>query len=146
MADTRTGGDGDSSRGDPPLHAALGIEVDSVGGGVAIYRVTRVPASQAGIDGGAARAVSSFAVTTAADLALVSAVSSAIDHTREVMNGTAEMNLTYLALPSGEVTVRGAVLDRGEGMAVVDVVASDDDGVVVARGRGTYAIRQRADR
>jgi acyl-coenzyme A thioesterase PaaI-like protein len=95
----------------------------------------------AGIDGGSA-GISSFVVTTAADLALVSAVSSAIDHSREVMNGTAEMNLTYLALPRGEVSVRGEVLERGYAMAVVDVVASDEDGAVIARGRGTYAIRE----
>lgn len=128
--------------GIPRLHAALGIEVESVRDGVAVYRCTSVPASEAGIDGGHAGAVSSFVVTTAADLALVSAVSSAIDHRREVMNGTAEMNLTYLALPRGEVSVRGEVLERGDAMAIVDVVASDDDGTVIARGRGTYAIRE----
>lgn len=127
--------------GIPRLHAALGIEVESVRDGVAVYRCTRVAASEAGIDGGGG-AVSSFVVTTAADLALVSAVSSAIDQRREVMNGTAEMNLTYLALPRGEVSVRGEVLERGDAMAVVDVVASDDDGTVIARGRGTYAIRE----
>jgi acyl-coenzyme A thioesterase PaaI-like protein len=127
--------------GIPRLHHELGIEVESVRGGVAVYRCTRVPASVAGIDGGSA-GISSFVVTTAADLALVSAVSSAIDHSREVMNGTAEMNLTYLALPRGEVSVRGEVLERGDAMAVVDVVASDEDGAVIARGRGTYAIRE----
>jgi acyl-coenzyme A thioesterase PaaI-like protein len=128
----------------PRLHTALGVEVESVGGGVAVYRVTRVPASEAGIDGGEVGAVSSFVVTIVADLALVSAVSSAIDSAREVMNGTAEMNLTYLALPCGEVTVRGEVIERGAAMAVVDVVASDQDGSVIARGRGTYAIRAAA--
>ena len=132
--------------GIPRLHAELGIEVDSVRDGVAVYRVTCVPASEAGIDGGAAGAVSSFVVTTAADLALVSAVSSAIDHRREEMNGTAEMNLTYVALPRGEVSVRCEVLERNASMAIVEVVANDEDGSVVARGRGTYAIRQLASR
>ena len=132
--------------GIPRLHAELGIEVDSVRDGVAVYRVRCVPASEAGIDGGAAGAVSSFVVTTAADLALVSAVSSAIDHRREEMNGTAEMNLTYVALPRGEVSVRGEVLERNASMAIVEVVANDEDGSVVARGRGTYAIRQQTPR
>ena len=131
-------------RGVRGLHTALGIELDSVGGGVAVYRATRVPASEAGIDGGSADAVSSFVVSTVADLALVSAVASAIDHKREAMNGTAEMNLTYLTLPRGEVSVRAAVLERDESMAIVEIVARDEDGSVIARGRGTYAIRGQA--
>ena len=69
MADAATG-----QRGVPGLHTALEIELDSVGGGVAVYRATRVPASEAGIDDGSADTVSSFVVSTVADLALVSAM------------------------------------------------------------------------
>ena len=125
-----------------PLNRALGVRAEEIAEGFARYRVVRVPGSAAGIDGNDAReGVSSFAITTAADLALVSAVSTTVQAGRDVMNGTAEMNLTYVAQPSGEVVVTATVVHRGALLAVVDVRIEGDDGAPIAYGRGSYAIR-----
>lgn len=119
-----------------PLHVALGITGDDVGEGFARYRVEALEAGAAE-DG----TVSNLALTTAADLALVTAVSTLIEDGREAMNGTAEMNVTYVAKPRGAVTVEGRVLHKGPRLAVITVEALDESGALVATGRGTYSIR-----
>jgi acyl-coenzyme A thioesterase PaaI-like protein len=135
-----------------PLHRALGVRADEIGEGFTQYRVTVTPASAGGLDGpatvgsadetaGAQARVSTFAITTAADLALVSAVSTTVTRTRDTMNGTAELNLTYVRLPEGEALVRATVLHRGRTEAVIDIRVTDERGEVVAYGRGTYSIR-----
>lgn len=119
-----------------PLYVALGISGEEVGEGFARYRVEA-------LRGGAAPdgTVSNLAVTTAADQALVTAVSTMIEDGREAMNGTAEMTLTYVAKPQGAVTVESRVLHKGRRLAVMTVEALDESGALVATGRGTYSIR-----
>ncbi|MPZ99572.1 MAG: hypothetical protein GEU80_09610 [Dehalococcoidia bacterium] len=125
-----------------PLNRALGLRAEEIAEGFTRYRVVRVPGSAAGIDGNEApEGVSTFAITTAADLALVSAVSTTVQSGRDVMNGTAEMNLTYVAQPLGEAVVTATVVHRGALLAVVDVRVEDDEGAPIAYGRGSYAIR-----
>src|SRR5690606_4387774 len=52
-----------------PLNRALGVRAEEIAEGFARYRVVRVPGSAAGIDGNdAPEGVSTFAITTAADL------------------------------------------------------------------------------
>ncbi len=131
-----------------PLHRALGIRADAIGEGMTQYRVVRAPGAAGGIDGAAggdAERVSTFAITTAADLAIVTATSTTIDRRRETMNGTAELNLTYVAHPRGEALVRATVVHRAARMAVADVRVTDTDGVPVAYGRATYSIRPGAE-
>ena len=127
-----------------PLNRALGIRADEIGEGFVQLRVVRVPGSTGGIDGvtddDAAR-VSTFAISTAADLAVVSATGTTINRLGETMNGTAELNLTYVALPQGEAIVRGTVLHRAPTFAVVELRVTDDGGAPVAYGRGTYVVR-----
>jgi uncharacterized protein (TIGR00369 family) len=122
-----------------PLHRALGLRAGELGEGFSEFRVVRAPASE-GPEG-----VSTFAVTTAADIALVSAVSTTIRRTQDQMNGTAELNLTYIANPRGEALVRATVLHRGRTGAVVEVRVTDEGGATVAFGRGTYSIRPGAE-
>ncbi len=116
-----------------PLFIALGITGDDVREGFAGYRV----APLRGGDG----AVDSLAVTTAADQCLVTAASTLVVQGREEMNGTAEMNLTYVAEPRGAVIVEGTVVDKGAHLCVITVEVRDEAGTLIATGRGTYAIR-----
>ena len=59
------------------------------------------------------------------------------------MNGTAELNLTYVDAPQGPVSVRGTVIHRAGQLALVDVELRNAAGGLVAKGRGSYAIRQK---
>ncbi len=119
-----------------PLFAALGITGDNVGEGYARYRVSPLRAGAAE-DG----TVSTLAITTAADQALVAAISTLIVDGKEAMNGTAEMSITYLARATGAVVVDSRVLHKGERVSVMTVEARDESGAMVATGRGTYSIR-----
>ena len=87
-----------------PLFIALGITGDDVREGFARYRV-------APLDGGDG-AVDTLAVTTAADQCLVTAASTLVVQGREEMNGTAEMNLTYVAEPRGAVAMAKAYITK----------------------------------
>lgn len=119
-----------------PLFVALGITGGDVREGFASYRVDPVDL----LDGGEG-AVDSLAITTAADQCLVTAASTLVVQGREEMNGTAEMNLTYLAEPRGAVIVEGTVVHKGSHLCVITVEAKDEAGTVIATGRGSYAIR-----
>jgi acyl-coenzyme A thioesterase PaaI-like protein len=116
-----------------PLFVALGITGDDVAEGFARYRVDPMEGGDGVVD--------TLAITTAADQCLVTAASTLIEQGREEMNGTAEMNITYVAEPQGAVMVEGTVLHRGSHLTVITVEAKDEAGAVVAAGRGSYAIR-----
>ena len=118
-----------------PLSRALGLHAEDIGEGWARFRVDAVEASA---DGGGS--VHSFATTVAADLCLVAAASTTIDRERE-MNGTAEMNLTYVRSPCGGALVTGQVLHRAPHLAIVDLEVRDQSGELVAKGRGSYSVR-----
>jgi acyl-coenzyme A thioesterase PaaI-like protein len=123
----------------PPLRHLLGIHPERRGAGWVQYRVARPPGSAGQPDG----PLATFAITTAVDLAIVDAVSTAIDPGEVSMNGTAELNLTYVAAPRGDVTVRATVLHRGDRIVVVEARVTDGHGDAVAVGRGTYSLRPR---
>ena len=116
-----------------PLFVALGITGDDVSEGAARYRIDPVE--------GGGGVVDTLAITTAADQCLVTAASTLIEQGREEMNGTAEMNLTYVAQPQGAVIVEGTVVHKGSHLAVITVEAKDETGAIIATGRGSYAIR-----
>ena len=123
----------------PPLGRLLGIHPERRGAGWVQYRVVQPPESVAA----AGDPLATFAITTAVDLAIVDAVGTAIDPGEVSMNGTADMNLTYVAAPQGDVAVRATVLHRGDRLAVVEARVTDERGNAVAFGRGTYSLRPR---
>lgn len=136
---------------DTPLHRLLGIRADQRGAGFVQYRIVPAPGSTAGADGSlradaGADGVSTFAITTAVDIAVVDAVSTAIDRRATTMNGTAELNLTYIDAPRGAATVRATVLHCGDRVATVEARVTDSRGITVAFGRGTYSLRPGAER
>ncbi|MEZ4502074.1 MAG: PaaI family thioesterase [Dehalococcoidia bacterium] len=120
-----------------PLYRALGIRPDDIGEGYAQFIVEPTDASADGRG-----SVLSFAATTAADQCILDATVTTLDREREETNGTAEMNLTYLETPSGVLTVRGEVAGRGRNLSIVDLTVRNGSGVVIAFGRGSYAVRQ----
>ncbi len=119
-----------------PLHRALGIRARDIDAG-AMELV--VDSSEVGAGG----SVLTWALTVAADLVVVGAASTSLDPAREEMNGTAELNLTYVETPHGTVSVRGTVIHRAGQLALVDIELRDAAGGLVAKGRGSYAIRQK---
>lgn len=127
-----------AAAGSRRLGSALGIRPDDIGEGFAQYVVEPVAAN---VD--ANGVVRSFALTVAADLAVVDAVSTTLNHDREEMNGTAELNITHVDAPSGPVTVRGSVLHAASHLRMVDIELRAEDGRLLAKGRGSYAVRPR---
>ena len=119
-----------------PLSGALGLHAEDIGEGWARFRVDAVEASADG-DG----SVHSFAITVAADLCLLAAASTTIDREREDLNGTAEMNLTYVRSPRSGALVTGRVLHRAPHLAIVDLEVRERSGELVAKGRGSYSVR-----
>ena len=83
-------------------------------------------------------APTTFALTAAVDITLVRAVSTTVQPPQE-MNGTAELNVTYLRPPNGTAQVHCEVMGLSETVRLVDFTVRDSDGVL-ARGRGTYAV------
>ncbi len=123
-----------------PLNRALGIRARHIEAGT-VELVVEPSEANAGIS--EFDAAFGFALTVAADLALVGAASTSVDLAREEMNGTAELNLTYVDAPLGPVGVRGTVIHRAAQLALVEIELRDAAGGLVAKGRGSYAIRQK---
>ena len=86
-----------------------------------------------------AAGATTFALTTAVDMALVRAAGSTVAPPEE-MNGTAELNVTYLRPSSGPARIEAEVVGRSPTLRLVEFSVLDRDGIV-ARGRSSYAIR-----
>jgi len=84
---------------------------------------------------------STFAITTAVDIALVRAASTTVAPPEE-MNGTAELNVSYLRTPTSTAHVSCEVIGRSATSRLVEFAVADDAGEF-ARGRSTYAVRVR---
>ena len=110
---------------------ALGIERLEAANGMARYRVDELTKYSH---------CQTLAITTAVDLALVRAASTAIDHDTEEMNGTVEYNISYFKNPVGEAIVTANVSGRGANIAVVEVSITDANQTLFALGRGTYSV------
>ena len=124
---------------DRALLSVLGIVGHDLGEGWCEYRISPTPASSDGRG-----SVSSFATTVAADMGVLVAATSTVDTDFEENSGTAELNMTYIEPPEGDLVVRSEVAAVARTMRIVLVSVRDSRGVLVAQGRGTYAIRQKS--
>jgi acyl-coenzyme A thioesterase PaaI-like protein len=86
----------------------------------------------------------SFALTTAVDIALVRAAATTVAPPEE-MNGTAELNVTYLRAAAGTAHVACQVVGRSSTARLVEFTVADAAGEF-ARGRSTYAVATRRPR
>jgi acyl-coenzyme A thioesterase PaaI-like protein len=118
------------------LLRVLGIVGVDVGEGWAEYRITPTAASTDGRG-----SVASFATTIAADMGVLVAATTSLDTDIEENNGTAELNMTFVGQPEGELRVRCEVASGSPFMRVVLATAHDARGVLTAHGRGTFAVR-----
>lgn len=121
------------------LLRVLGIVGHDLGEGWCEYRIAVTPASSDGRG-----SVSSFATTVAADMGVLVAATSTVDTDFEENSGTAELNMTYIEPSEGELVVRSEVAAVARTMRIVVVSVRDARGVLVASGRGTYAVRQKS--
>lgn len=120
------------------LLRVLGIVGEGVGEGWAEYRIEPTDASSDGRG-----SVSSFATTIAVDMGVLVAATTDLDTDIEENNGTAELNMTFVERPVGPLLVRCEVVSAATFMRVVLATVRDERGVVIAHGRGTYAVRPR---
>lgn len=120
---------------DRPLNRVLGIAEGSAADGRATCRVVAV---------GDELAPTTFAVTSAVDIALVRAAATTVEPPEE-MNGTAELNVSYLRPPSSTADVACQVVGRSPTARLVEFTVADARGEF-ARGRSTYAVRMRRPR
>lgn len=116
-----------------PLHRLMGLANERASEGRAACEVR--PAS-------GERAPSSFALTTAVDILLVRAAATSVTAPEEEMNGTAELNVTYIRAAVGAAMVEAHVVGRSSSMRVLEFTVSDAEGPL-AFGRSTYAVRTR---
>ncbi|MGE0227090.1 MAG: hypothetical protein AB7I38_09990 [Dehalococcoidia bacterium] len=82
-----------------------------------------------------------LALSYAVDVAALGAVIAQVDPEREQPNGTASLHLNFLDVPSGPVTVEGRVVYWQVPSALIEVVAKDADGALIARGVSPYSLR-----
>lgn len=120
---------------DRPLNRLLGIVDGDAADGRATCDVEAGPGDQA---------PTTFAITSAVDIALVRAASTTVAPPEE-MNGTAELNVSYLRPASGRAQVSCHVVGRSPTARLVEFSVADAAGEF-ARGRSTYAVRTRRPR
>lgn len=122
-----------------PLHEFLGLELEAQRDG---YCRIVLPIGQR-TRGGVGGSVHGGILATLVDIVTIGAVASAIGP-NDLMNGTAELNISYLRPTLGaRVVADGRVLKKGRSLAVVDAECSDGAGRLFAKGRAQYALRQR---
>ena len=121
-----------------PLTRALGITGHDYGAGYVEQRIVPTPVSDDGRG-----SVLSFAITVSADLCVLGAVITTLDEAVEETNGTAALSMNYVDAPRSAVLVRGEVVHHGRNLRLIEITATDEGGRVVARGRGSYAVRQK---
>jgi uncharacterized protein (TIGR00369 family) len=126
-----------------PLHAYLGLDLEEQNDGYCRVVLHTGPQTRGGVGG----SVHGGIMATLVDIATMTAVASVVDHRAEEMNGTAELNISYLRPALGAIVVaEGRVLKKGKTLVVVDVDCSDGKGRLFAKGRAQYALRQQAPR
>jgi uncharacterized protein (TIGR00369 family) len=125
------------------LHDYLGIRVVEQRDGYSRLTMRTSERTRGGVGG----SVHGGILATLVDVATLVSVASAVGPDQQ-MNGTAELNISYLRPALGEVVVtEGRVLKLGRTLAVVDVDISDGKGRLFAKGRVQYSLRsKRADR
>ncbi|HLZ68325.1 MAG TPA: PaaI family thioesterase [Dehalococcoidia bacterium] len=122
-----------------PLHKFLDLALEAQRDGYCRIVLRMGPQTRGGVGG----SVHGGIIATLVDIVTIGAVASAIEP-HDVMNGTAELNISYLRPALGaQVVAEGRVLKKGRSLAVVDAECSDGAGRLFAKGRAQYALRQR---
>jgi acyl-CoA thioesterase len=124
-----------------PMHDFLGLELEAQRDGYCRIVLPIGSRTRGGVGG----SVHGGILATLVDIVTIGAVASAIGP-NDLMNGTAELNISYLRPALGaRVVAEGRVLKKGRSLAVVDAECSDGAGRLFAKGRVQYALRQRAE-
>jgi acyl-coenzyme A thioesterase PaaI-like protein len=84
------------------------------------------------------------ALSYAVDVAALAAVLARVDPEREQPNGTAALHLNVVGTPRGAVTVDGRVVHWEVPSALLEVVATDSEGRLIAQGLSPYSLRAKA--
>ena len=130
------------ARWERPERKRLGVRGERVEDGVVVLKVDLRYGDEREGD----RLFAAAAVTHAVDSAAAGAVNSHLDDDLQQQNGTASLNIHFLAPLSGVITVESRLLSWGSHEAVVEVVAHDEQGTLVLKALTGYSIRPRAPR
>lgn len=124
---------GGQGQGDSRL---FDVELVDVGRGTTVFRLPINERVGGGVNGG----VHGGVIAALVDIGVVSATLSACTQADQ-MRGTAELNVSYLRPAQGEaLIVTTTIIKKGTSLAVGDVDVHNDRGVLVAKGRATYAL------
>lgn len=123
-----------------PFHKLLEIEVEDASTGYARIKLPMAERLKGGVGGSLHGGVLSALV----DIAALGAMTSVFTPNEQAA-GTAELNISYLRPALGShVIAEARVLKKGRALAVIDVDITSPDGKLVAKGRVSYALRQRS--
>ncbi len=124
---------GGEGQGDSRL---FDVELVDVGRGMTVFRLPISERVGGGVNGG----VHGGVIAALVDIGVVSATLSACRR-GDQMRGTAELNVSYLRPAQGEALIATTtIIKKGNSLAVGDVDVHNDRGVLVAKGRATYAL------
>ena len=101
--------------------------------------VLRLPVTER-VGGGPGAGMHGGALATLLDIALVTAVLSRCER-GDRLRGTVEFSIAFLRPATGQsVSASAQVIRKGRSLAVAEIQIHNDAGVLVATGRGTYAL------
>jgi uncharacterized protein (TIGR00369 family) len=123
---------------DIPFHRYLGLKLLERRDGWAKLRLTRTQNTPTGIGG----SVNGGVIATMIDMAVIPAVFTGLRE-GSVPAGTADLQVTFLRQAQGAwIEAEAEVIKRGRQLCSVEVSVTNDAGVLCARGRVLYALRQ----
>lgn len=122
---------------DAPFHKYLGISLEEYRPDFARLRLRITPDTPTGIGG----SVNGGVIATLIDVAVIPAVFAGLKE-GSMPAGTADLQVTYLRQSHGEwIDAQATVIKRGRQLCTVEVSVINDQGVLCARGRVLYALR-----
>lgn len=121
-----------------PFNELLGIRVEHWEEGRSLVRVAKraeLTNSWEAMHGGV--------VMTLVDVACAVAAHSILDEAQSFI--TVNLSLTFLSAGSGGLVAEGRVLRSGKSLVFCEAEVRGEDGVVVAKGVGTFKVRRRKE-
>ncbi len=122
-----------------PFHRFLGLHLEEARPGFARISLKTGPNTLGGVGG----SVHGGILAALVDIAMLQAQSSLFERDEQPA-GTADLTITYLRPALGErIYAEAAVLKKGRSLIVTEVSILDEQGVLCAKGRTIYAVRQK---
>ncbi len=137
MSDGSPSADYFANFADAPFHKYLGISLEEYRPDFARLRLQISADTPTGIGG----SVNGGVIATLIDMAVIPAVFAGLKE-GSLPAGTADLQVTYLRQSHGQwIDAEATVIKRGRQLCTIEVSVNNDEGVLCARGRVLYALR-----